>query len=122
MKRILAAACSLAALSVAAADAADLAARPVPAAAAAPACANFGGGYIGANAGWTYYENKYSDLDRYGRGVSSVDEADRGKLYDNSWNAGPQAGYNWQSGCALIGAQFDWNWTDANARVRWTDA
>ena len=121
MKKILAAAFSLAGLSVGAADAADLAVRPAPPVVAAPACANFGGGYIGGNVGWTYYEHRYSDLDRFGLAVSTVDQLDRGKLYDSSWNVGPQIGYNWQSGCALVGIQADWSWTDANARVRWTD-
>lgn len=121
MKTIMAAAFSIAALSIGAADAADLAVRPAPAVVAAPACANFGGGYIGVQGGAVYYQSRYNDLDRYGLSVSTVDQIDQAKLYDSSWHVGPQAGYNWQSGCALFGVMADWSWSNAKARAYWTD-
>jgi outer membrane immunogenic protein len=121
MKKILAATLSIAALSVGAADAADLAVKARPAVVAAPACANFGGGYIGVQGGAVHYENRFQDLDNYGVAVSTVDQISRAKMTDTSWHIGPQAGFNWQSGCAVFGVQADWSWSDARADSFWTD-
>ncbi len=123
MKKLLAATFSFAALAVGAADAADLGVRrAAPAAVAvAPACANFGGVYIGAQGGWLAYQHRFNDIDGYGLAVSTVDNISSGRNTANSWHVGPQAGFNWQSGCAVFGVQVDWSWTNANAEALYFD-
>jgi hypothetical protein len=37
-----------------------------------PACANFGGFYLGGHVGWNYYKNEMRDLDNYGFGVFGI--------------------------------------------------
>src|SRR5262245_20705417 len=58
-----------------------------------PLCANFGGGYIGGNIGWGYYNYKYHDKDFL---VQTIDDdlPRNAYLSDDSWNGGVQIGYN----------------------------
>jgi outer membrane immunogenic protein len=79
-----------------------------------PACAQFGGFYIGGHAGWNYYEHHYKDVDQLG-GNLAVFGVDDVTNTDSAWHGGVQAGYNWQSGCTVFGVQADWSWTNAEA-------
>lgn len=75
-----------------------------------PACANFGGFYIGANVGSTYYDSTTVDRDNalgnfgFGSSVSSS---------TNDFLGGVQIGYNAQRGCTLFGVEADWSFMDA---------
>jgi outer membrane immunogenic protein len=92
---------------------ADLPMKAAPAV-VRPACANFGGFYIGGNVGWGYYDHRFNDRDGLGPFIdtglpSSISATDSGI------NGGPQIGYNWQRGCTVFGFEADWSWTDLRA-------
>jgi outer membrane immunogenic protein len=116
MTRFFLATAAIAALIAVPAGAADMR-MPVKAPApvvAAPACANFGGVYIGIHGGWTYYQHEHKDLDQFAGntvlgGIGSVSNNDSG------WHAGGQLGYNWQRNCVVFGVQIDGSWTNAEA-------
>jgi outer membrane immunogenic protein len=84
-------------------------------------CAQFGGFYVGAQAGVANYSNSFNDVDSFGRNQidlflqDSVSQTGRGAL------AGAQAGYNWQSGCTVFGIESDWAWTSAKATTVLSD-
>jgi outer membrane immunogenic protein len=123
MKKLFFATSALVALIAIPAGAADLPVkapvyRPPP-----PACANFGGGYIGVSGGTTYYDHRFNDLDNFGFN-SSVDIDNFGGFTntDFSGNAGIGGGWNWQWNCAVFGVQLDWNWTNAATSSFHTDS
>jgi outer membrane immunogenic protein len=77
-------------------------------------CAQFGGFYLGAQAGYAGYSNTWNDLDRFGPievGGLPLDVSQTA----NGGAFGVQAGYNLQSGCTLFGIESDWAWTNAKA-------
>jgi outer membrane immunogenic protein len=91
-------------------------ARPVPP--PLPACAQFGGFYVGGNVGWGYGDHTFRSLDSFGGGALpgggtvpqfGPHEASRSV---SGWAAGVQGGYNWQARCTLFGIQADYQWTD----------
>jgi outer membrane immunogenic protein len=114
MKKLLIASAALAAIYSAPAVAADMAVKAAPVVAARPACAQFGGFYLGGNVGATYYQHTLQDRDGLGR---FIDTGLPAKIQDSQsgWNAGVQAGYNYQSGCTLFGGEADWSWSDVRA-------
>jgi len=114
MRNLFLATTAIVALIAVPAGAADLR-MPVKAAPVIkPACANFGGFYLGGHVGWNYYEHKYKDLDSFGNLLVGAN-FETVTNTDNDWHAGVQAGYNWQSGCTVFGVQADWSWTDSEA-------
>ncbi len=122
MNKLLIATISLGALTLGAANAADLRApvkAPTPVA-VAPACAQFGGFYVGAQAGWGYYTNRVQDK---GNIVQTIDDDLPRSVSnaDGNWLAGVQAGYNWQRNCTVFGVEADWAWTGMKARDFFTD-
>jgi outer membrane immunogenic protein len=121
MKKLFLATTALAALIAVPAGAADLRMPAKAAPAIAPACANFGGFYIGGHGGWTYYEHKFKDLDNFGFGIFGIDNFGEFTNTDNDWHAGVQAGLNWQTGCTLFGVQVDWSWTGVKTESFHTD-
>jgi outer membrane immunogenic protein len=78
-------------------------------------CANFGGLYVGGQAGVTSYHHTFNDVDAFG--IENVDpHLPRSVSHsDRGWLAGAQAGHNWQSGCTVFGIETDWAWTNAKA-------
>jgi outer membrane immunogenic protein len=78
------------------------------------ACANFGGFYLGGQAGYAGYSNTWNDLDRFGpdqiNGLA-LDVTHTG----NGGAFGAQAGYNVQTGCTVFGIESDWARTNAKA-------
>ena len=115
MKGRLLATAAVGALSVGSAGAADMRAPAMKALPPPPpACAQFGGFYVGGQVGATTYNHRWVDLDGLGgfldhRFATSTDTSNW------SWNAGVLAGYNWQSRCTVFGIEADWNWTNAKA-------
>jgi outer membrane immunogenic protein len=111
MKKFILATAAVVALGAGSAIAADMAPVTKAPPIARPACAQFGGGYIGINGGWGYYNYNYHDK---GNLVQTID-ADLPtsvNLKDDNWNGGAQIGYNWQSGCTVFGVEADWSWTN----------
>jgi outer membrane immunogenic protein len=105
MKKYFLATTALVALAVGSAAAADLPVAYSPPAPVRPACAQFGGFYIGANAGAGYATAHRNDDDGY-----FVDNAGH-TTYGTGWGGGVQAGLNWQRGCTLFGGEIEWNWS-----------
>ena len=87
---------------------------------ARPACAQFGGWYVGANVGYGYLEHNFHDRDFI---AASIDGQLPRTTRDtkSGVNGGVQAGYNYQSGCTLFGVEADWSWADTNATSYNTD-
>ena len=123
-----AAVAACAALGAAAAGAADLPVKAVPA--VAPAF-TWTGCYIGGNAGWAQLRNS-ADLspaglyraplgaaappNAAGSGDFAADLAALSHSYsatDSSWEAGVQIGCNRQWGVVVLGVEADWQWTGA---------
>jgi len=100
---------------VGSAIAADLPPAVKAAPMARPACAQFGGWYVGANVGYGYLQHNFQDRDFL---AGTVDTGlPRSTQDSNSGvNGGVQAGYNYQTGCTLFGVEADWSWSDTNAR------
>ena len=92
------------------ASAADLPRKgPVAAPVVRPACAQFGGFYIGGNAGWGFYDHTFNDRDGLGPFLDTgLPSSISGT--DGAFNGGVQAGYNWQRGCTVFGVEADWSW------------
>jgi outer membrane immunogenic protein len=107
MKKVFLATSALVALIAVPAGAADMAVkyRPAP---VVPACAQFGGFYVGGNVGWGYGDHTFRSLDSIGLFIGPQ-EVSRSV---NGWAAGVQGGYNWQSRCTLFGIEADYQWTD----------
>jgi outer membrane immunogenic protein len=73
----------------------------------APACAQFGGWYIGIQGGGISQRHDFTDVDNFfGNNV-----ADHFATRRSSGFVGPQAGWNWQWNCTVFGLQADWSWT-----------
>jgi outer membrane immunogenic protein len=105
MKKLSLATFAVVALAAGAAGAADLPARPLPP--PPPPCAQFGGFYVGGNAGWGYGDHTFRSLDTIGNfGPLEVSRS------VNGWAAGVQGGYNWQYRCTLFGIEADYQWTN----------
>ena len=110
MKKLFLATTALVALAAGSAAAADLpVAYKGPAPVVRPACAQFGGFYIGANVGASYATAHRNDDDGY-----FVDNAGH-TTYGTGWNGGVQGGYNWQRGCTVFGVEVDWSWGSAKS-------
>jgi outer membrane immunogenic protein len=81
---------------------------------ARPACAQFGGWYVGANVGYGYLQHNFQDRDFL---AGTIDTGlPRSTQDTNSGvNGGVRAGYNYQTGCTLFGVEAGWVWSDTNA-------
>jgi outer membrane immunogenic protein len=101
--------------------AADIAVK-APAQAYRPACAQFGGFYLGGHGGGTYYDHRFNDLDNVGyNGGTDIDNFGGFSNSNTSWHAGAQAGWNWQTNCTVFGVQVDWSWSNAKTVSFHTD-
>jgi outer membrane immunogenic protein len=86
-----------------------------------PACAQFGGWYAGVNGGANYYSNDWKDRDNFGFNFTGQDHVGDGSNSKAGWNAGVQAGFDYQMGCAVWGAVADFNWANSKINVDYTD-
>jgi outer membrane immunogenic protein len=126
MKKLIVAAAAIAALSTAA-SAADMPVKaPHP---YVPACAQFGGFYLGGSAGGTYYHHNWVDKNNLNGvfgpvvpvgALNATIAPTQTSNSDLDWNAGVQGGFNWQSGCNVFGLQADWSWTGADVNNTFT--
>jgi outer membrane immunogenic protein len=114
MKKLFLATTALVALTAGSAGAADMAVKARPLPPPPPACAQFGGFYLGGNVGYGFYDYRYHDRGNLVQTIDS-DLPTSASLNDNRWNAGVQVGYNWQSNCSLFGFEADWTWTNLRA-------
>jgi outer membrane immunogenic protein len=88
---------------------------------ARPSCAQFGGFYVGANAGWGYHDYKWSDRDAWTAELSG--DLQRGNVNSTKGGfiGGVQGGYNFQTGCTVFGVEVDYSWADINNTITETD-
>jgi outer membrane immunogenic protein len=117
MRKLAIATITFAALAAGSAVAADM---PVKGPAVRPACAQFGGAYIGGHVGYGYYDHRFNDRNGLGQGIddglpSTV------SVTDDSVNGGAQIGYNWQSRCTVFGIEADWSWSNLRGQAFNTD-
>jgi outer membrane immunogenic protein len=97
-------------------EAADMRAPVAKALPAAAGCAQFGGFHVGGQGGSTYYDYRWQDLDAFrGEGSDDHQAPDATSATKFGWNAGAQAGYDWQSRCTVFGIEADWSWSNAKA-------
>jgi outer membrane immunogenic protein len=84
---------------------------------ACPSCplSTFSGFYVGGNVGFVSSRFAYNDRDQM-LVVSRI------VANDTSWTAGVQVGYDWdfRCNCVILGLVADWNWSNAEPRVRLT--
>ena len=113
MKKLLIAAATLAAVSSAPAVAADMAVKAA-AVAARPACAQFGGFYLGGNVGWAYHDTSFGDPDNWIDNFSTDFNSSHINRTRDGFVGGVQGGYNWQRGCTVFGVEIDASWADLN--------
>lgn len=93
---------------------ADLPAKAPAPVVVRPACAQFGGFYLGGHVGGGSYRYDYSDR---GNLVQTIDDdlPTSARLSDGNFLAGVQGGYNWQRNCTVFGVEADWSWTNFKA-------
>jgi outer membrane immunogenic protein len=118
MRKFLLASSAITALMVAApAGAADMPVKARPLPPPPPACAQFGGFYVGGNVGYLSGEQRLRDVDGFtdrffsGKNHTAPIEYSGSK---SGWAAGVQGGYNWQFRCTVFGIEADYNWTKIN--------
>ena len=99
-------AASLAIGGMSVAKAADIPRKAPAPVVVAPACAQFGGWYIGIQGGFIASRHEFTDLDNF-----FEDRADHVSGRRLSGFVGPQAGWNWQVNCTVFGLMADWSWT-----------
>jgi outer membrane immunogenic protein len=114
VKKFFIASAALAAVYSAPAVAADMPVKAAAPVVARPACAQFGGWYVGGNVGYGYYNHRHEDR---GNLVQSIDSdlATSAQLTNSNWNGGVQGGYNYQAGCTVFGVEADWSWANNRA-------
>ena len=110
MKKLLLTTAAIAALAAGSANAADMrvkAAPPLPP--PPPPCAQFGGLYVGAHAGWVYARRETTDVDFLWNGATTVTTG-------SGFAGGIQGGYNWQFRCTVWGFEADASWASDRDR------
>jgi outer membrane immunogenic protein len=112
VKTFLLATTAVVTLATGAARAADLPVAYQPPPVARPACAQFGGFYLGANAGAAYHVAQRNDDDGY-----FADNAGH-TTYGTGWAGGVQGGYNLQRGCTVFSVEIDWDWASAKSQFQ----
>ena len=115
MRRLIAALIATVTLAPFALQAADLApAAPGPAVYAPPAAyravANWSGFYVGGNVGLGLARD-HSDFSTGGVTFATADTALFGAV------GGGQAGFNWQSGALVLGAEADFDWSNPKGSI-----
>jgi outer membrane immunogenic protein len=119
MKTTLLAAAFLA-IGGAAAVAADMPYKGAPAA-VRPACANFGGWYVGAHGGSTTHDWTWNDRDAWANNEVSIGLPLQTSTKDTGFSGGVQGGWNWQRRCTLFGIEADWTWAGLSSDTFNTD-
>ena len=85
-----------------------------------PRCASFAGYYVGANVSSVTYDTAWTDRDNWADRFSVDIGLDHVARTQTGWGGGLQAGYNFQTGCTVLGFEADWTWTDAGGSLNYT--
>ena len=86
-----------------------------------PACAQFGGFYVGGYGAAGYYDHKWNDRDAWTSENSDDLQRSNVSTQKTGFIGGVQGGYNWQTGCTVFGLQADYGWSSINADAFETD-
>jgi len=121
MKKLFVVTTILTALAGSYAIAADLPTKGPAPMVARPGCAQFGGFYVGGNAGWASNTHRWSDRDAWSAEVS--DDLSRGNISttNTGFIGGVQGGYNWQTNCTVFGVEADYSWSNVKNTAFETD-
>ncbi len=85
-----------------------------------PACAQFGGGYIGVHGGGL--STTGIGLTRaWAKNEVSTGLPDGAHSTQSGFEVGARIGYDWQRGCTLWGVVADWSWTNTSSARYFTD-
>jgi len=109
MKKLLLTTAAIAALAAGSANAADMRVKAAPLPPPPPPCAQFGGLYVGAHAGWVYARRETTDVDFLWNGATTVSTG-------SGFAGGIQGGYNWQFRCTVWGFEADASWASDRDR------
>ena len=91
--------------------------RPAP-----PACAQFGGFWLGVNGGWVGYDYTWNDQNAWTNEADGDGALPKEVTARNNGGAiGIGGGYNWQSNCTVFGVEVDYAWSGAKAEKFHTD-
>jgi outer membrane immunogenic protein len=118
MKKLFLAMTAVVGLAAGSAGAADLPTKARPLPPPPPPCSQFGGFYIGANAGWGYAQHRFQDRDAFGTVFGFPGEV---TSTESGFVGGVQGGYNWQYRCTLFGIEADYQWADIDHNRTFTD-
>jgi outer membrane immunogenic protein len=121
MKKLFVVTTILSALAGSHAVAADLPTKGPAPVVVRPGCAQFGGFYVGGNAGWASNTNRWSDRDAWSGEIT--DDLLRGNVSttNNGFIGGVQGGYNWQTNCTVFGVEADYSWSNVKNSTLETD-
>jgi outer membrane immunogenic protein len=120
MKKLFLAATAFVAFAAGPVSAADMAVKAAAPVVARPACAQFGGFYLGGNVGYGYYNHRHEDRGNLVQTIDS-DLPTSATITSDNWNGGVQGGYNWQQGCTVFGVEADWSWAGNKASGTYFD-
>jgi outer membrane immunogenic protein len=120
MKKLLVAT-AFVALAASSAGAADMAVKARPLPPPPPACAQFGGFYLGGHVGYGYYDHAWHDRDAWTREIDDDLQRSNVRTDRSGFIGGVQGGYNWQNNCTVFGVQVDYAWSNIRASVFETD-
>lgn len=120
MKKLLIASAALVAAYAVPAMAADMAVKVAPRP-VVPACAQFGGGYLGVHGGGLVHEWNWADNYAWARNEVSNTLPDGAHSTQSGYEVGVRAGYDWQRGCTVFGVLADWSWTNTSSSRYFTD-
>jgi outer membrane immunogenic protein len=86
----------------------------------AQGCAQFGGFYVGGQAGGARYEHQFSDRNAW---AGFVDDDLVGDRTNTKWGVagGVTGGWNWQSRCTVFGIEADYSWSGIKASAVYND-
>jgi outer membrane immunogenic protein len=125
MKKFLISTTAFVALAAGGADAADIPLPVYKSVAPVHACAQFGGFYVGGHVGWAYHDWTWQDRDAWsgaGNGGASTAGGPSISGSKDGVTGGVQGGYNYQTGCTVLGLEADWSWTNLNQAKVNTDS
>jgi outer membrane immunogenic protein len=104
-----------------AAIAADLPAKAPAPVVMRPACAQFGGFYLGGHGGFGSYKSNFNDQNSFAGTIDDGLAQLSAQRTDESFIAGVQGGYNWQTNCTVVGVEADWSWSNIKANANFSD-
>ena len=86
-----------------------------------PACANFGGWYLGGHADVVSHRWDWNDRNAWANNEVSTGLPLSVNANETGFGGGVQGGWNYQSGCTMFGVEADWSWSNLDSEKTHTD-